>query len=250
MVRRTVYGINAVAALLRRHAGRVERLVLLEGLGSRRRARLDDLIARTNPAIEYADAAALAKLTGTDKHQGVAAQIADTSPLHETEARRLVETLEQPLILVLDAVQDPRNFGACLRTADAAGVDLVVTARHRNAPLTPVVSKVAAGAAEVQPIAEVANLARFMTFLSEAGVWLIGTDDAATDSVYDVDLTLPVAFVLGAEGKGLRRLTRERCDRLVSLPMHGTVESLNVSVAAGVFLYECRRQRAAAGLRR
>lgn len=243
----TIYGINAVAAILQRQPERVEKVFLLEGLGTKRRRRLDDLIKRQKPCIDFVDAAALRRLTGTDKHQGAAALIADRGSLQEVEALRLVESIDQPLILVLDGVQDPRNFGACLRTADAAGTDLVVTARNRNAPLTPVVSKVSSGAAESQSLAEVGNLARFLTDLSAAGVWLIGTDQAATDSLYAVDLTEPVAIVMGGEGTGLRRLTRERCDRLVRVPMHGAVESLNVSVAAGICLYECRRQRAAVG---
>lgn len=242
--RRTVYGINAVASLLRRDDGRIEKIVLQQDLGRARRARLDDLIRTANPVLELVDADALTRMTGTEKHQGAAAVIADRGPLDDGEAIDLVDRLDCPLILILDGVQDPRNFGACLRSADAAGADLVVTARNRNAPLTPVVSKVAAGAAEVQAIAEVANLARFMTALSKVGVLLFGADESAEDSVFSADLAGPVGLVLGAEGKGLRRLTRERCDGLIRLPMHGSVESLNVSVAAGVCLYEARRQRA------
>ena len=242
--RRTVYGINAVAALLRRNADRIEKIFLLKDLGRARRARLDGLINRVKPVVEHVDADTLARITGTEKHQGAAAQIADRGPLDDHEAIGLVQSMDRPLLLILDSVQDPRNFGACLRSADAAGVDLVVTARNRNAPMTAVVSKVAAGAAEIQPIAEVANLARFMSSLSEAGVWLFGADESADESIYSADLTVPAALVLGAEGSGLRRLTRERCDRLLRLPMYGSVESLNVSVAAGICLYEARRQRA------
>ena len=244
MGRRTVYGINAVAALLRRNADRVEKIYLLQELGRERRARLDELISRANPVIERVDAETLTRITGTAKHQGAAALIEDRAPLDDREAIDLLQRVEHPLVLILDSVQDPRNFGACLRSADAAGADLVVTARNRNAPLTPVVSKVAAGAAEMQPIAEVANLARFMSALSEVGVWLFGADENADDTIYSADLTVPAALVLGAEGAGLRRLTRERCDRLLRLPMYGSVESLNVSVAAGICLYEARRQRA------
>ena len=151
------------------------------------------------------------------------------------------------MLLVLDSIQDPRNYGACLRTADATGADLVVTARNRNVGFTPAVSKVASGAAEVQPAAEVGNLVRFLDFLKDHGIWVIGTDATAEGSVFEVDLVRPVAFVVGSEGRGLRRLTRERCDLLVRLPMFGIVESLNVSVAAGVCLYECRRQRETLG---
>jgi 23S rRNA (guanosine2251-2'-O)-methyltransferase len=147
------------------------------------------------------------------------------------------------MLLVLDGIQDPRNFGACLRTADAAGVDLVVTARNRNVGFTPAVSKVASGAAEVQPAAQVGNLVRFLDTLKDQGLWIVGADETAVDTLFDIDLNRSVAIVLGSEGKGLRRLTRERCDMLMRLPMHGAVESLNVSVAAGICLYECLRQR-------
>jgi 23S rRNA (guanosine2251-2'-O)-methyltransferase len=163
--------------------------------------------------------------------------------MDERHALEYLARLDCPLVLVLDSIQDPRNFGALLRTADAAGVDLVVTARSRNVGLTPVVSKVAAGAAEAQPLAEVANLARFLAKLRDAGLWIIGTDDQADRSLFAANLRVAVALVLGAEGEGLRRLTREHCHQIVALPMHGVVTSLNVAVAAGICLYECRRQR-------
>jgi 23S rRNA (guanosine2251-2'-O)-methyltransferase len=166
--------------------------------------------------------------------------------LQEVEAKQLVEGLERALILAFDEVQDPRNFGACLRTADAAGVDLVVTARSRSVSYTPVVSKVAAGAAESQPVVEVANLVRFLEFLKDQGICVIGASSDGPGTLYDLELTGPVAVVLGAEGKGLRRLTRESCDYIVSLPMQGVADSLNVSVAAGICLYETVRQRALA----
>jgi 23S rRNA (guanosine2251-2'-O)-methyltransferase len=144
---------------------------------------------------------------------------------------------------VLDGVQDPHNLGACLRSADAAGVAAVIVPRDRAAGLTPVVRKVAAGAAETVPLVSVVNLARTLRELKERGIWLTGTDDSADKSLYDVDLTGPLALVMGSEGEGMRRLTRECCDQLVSIPMGGAVESLNVSVAAGVVLFEAVRQR-------
>jgi len=165
--------------------------------------------------------------------------------MNEVKAREYVQKLTEPLILVLDGIEDPRNFGACLRTAEAAGVDLVVTARNRNVGFTPAVSKVASGAAELQPVAQVGNLARFIEFLKGEGIWLVGTDEDAPGTLFEADLTGPVAVVVGSEGRGLRRLTRERCDLLVRLPMLGAVESLNVSVATGICLYECLRQRGA-----
>ncbi|MFM7065689.1 MAG: 23S rRNA (guanosine(2251)-2'-O)-methyltransferase RlmB, partial [Gammaproteobacteria bacterium] len=147
------------------------------------------------------------------------------------------------LLLVLDGVTDPHNLGACLRTADAAGVDCVIAPRDRAAGLTPAARKVAAGAAESVPFAQVTNLVRCLERLKQAGVWVVGTAGEATDEVHAVDLTGPLAVVMGAEGEGMRRLTRETCDRLVRLPMAGAVESLNVSVATGVVLYEAVRQR-------
>ncbi len=238
---RVTYGIQAVRKSLAR--GCVERLFLQEGLGPKRLGRLSEEITRSGVPVTYAIEAELQRLTGTVKHQGVAAVVRGRGPLSEREAQEFLEAIELPLVLVLDGIADPRNFGALLRTADAAGVDLVVTGRSRNVGVTPVVSKVASGAAEAQPLAEVGNVARFMTHLVDRGVRVIGTDEAAGENLFDVDLTGPLAFVLGAEGVGMRRLTRERCDIMVRLPMRGVVESLNVAVAAGVCLYECVRQR-------
>lgn len=242
---RTLVGINAVATTLRRAPDSIMRICRQRDLGARRAARLDAALEGREIDVEYVGTGELERLGGSDRHQGVIAIVWERAPLNEAAAKDYVRELSKPLLLVLDGVQDPRNYGACLRTADAAGVDLVVTARNRNVGLTPVVSKVAAGAAGLQPVAEVANLARFMKFLAAEGVWLIGTDDAAEKSLYDVDLQPGLAVVLGGEGSGLRRLTRERCDELVSLPMLGAVESLNVSVATGICLYECLRQRSA-----
>lgn len=240
---RVVHGINVVTTLLRQDPERIATVYLLDGLGRKRLGRLAEQLDCVSVDVMRCNAARLEQLVGTAKHQGVAALIRPLSPLTEREARAFVMSLTRPLILILDSVQDPRNFGACLRTANAAGADLVVTARNRNVGFTPAVSKVASGAAELQPVAQVGNLARFLDFLKDQGIWLIGADAAASETLYDMDLIPPAAFVLGSEGAGLRRLTRDRCDRLVRLPMLGAVESLNVSVAAGICLYECRRQR-------
>jgi len=246
MSERLVCGIHAVAKALTHSAGRVRRIYLQHDIGARRYARIrDDLLACGAP-VERVDAGRLAALTGTPKHQGIAAAVEAAAPFREREAGDFLAGLDNPLVLVLDGVQDPRNFGACLRTADAAGADLVVTARSRNVGVTPAVSKVAAGAADVQPLAVVGNLARFLGVLKDTGIWVVGTDAQADNTIYDVELTGPVALVLGAEGTGLRRLTRDRCDCLARLPMAGSVESLNVAVAAGVGLYEAVRQRLAA----
>jgi 23S rRNA (guanosine2251-2'-O)-methyltransferase len=238
MKQHLTYGIQAVRLALA--AGRAERVYVQAGLGPKRLRRVAGELARATVPVTDCPAEELRRLTGTDKHQGIAAAVRGFT---EREARELLPTLENPLLLVLDGIQDPRNFGSILRTADAAGVHMVVTARSRNVGVTAVVSKVASGAAEVQPLAEVANLARFLGDVAAAGIRIVGTDHAASTSLYDADLTGPLALILGAEGEGLRRLTRERCDELVGLPMRGIVESLNVGVAAGVCLYEAVRQR-------
>jgi len=240
---RLTYGIQAVRKAL--SAGRASRVYLQADLGRKRLGRLADELARSPVPVEALPARELERLTGTPKHQGIAARVSAGAPLGEYEAREFIAARESPLLLILDSIEDPRNFGSLLRTADAAGVDLVVTGRSRNVGITPVTSKVAAGAAEAQVLAEVPNLARFLAGLAELGVRIVGTDESAPVSLYEADLTGPVALVMGAEGEGMRRLTRERCDLLVRLPMHGVVESLNVAVAAGVCLYEARRQRLA-----
>jgi 23S rRNA (guanosine2251-2'-O)-methyltransferase len=179
------------------------------------------------------------------RHQGVLAAVA-ASRLHGEEALEVPATPDR-LVLALDGVQDPQNLGACLRTAEAAGVTAVIIPRDRAAGLTPAVRKVAAGSAERVPVVAVTNLARTLEKLQSLGYWVTGLAGEATESLYQADLCGPVVLVLGSEGQGLRRLTRERCDRLVRIPMHGKVESLNVSVAAAVCLYEAVRQRTATG---
>jgi 23S rRNA (guanosine2251-2'-O)-methyltransferase len=238
---RLVYGIHAVRKALA--LGRATRIFVRRDLGPGRTGRLANDLGSTTVPLTLLNEDELRRLVGTAKHQGIAAEVRHVAGLSEAGARSYLASLEAPLLLVLDSIQDPRNFGSLLRTADAAGVDLVVTARSRNVAVTPVVSKVASGAAEFQARAEVSNLARFLARLAEDGVQVVGADDEAGSSLYDVDLTGPLALVMGAEGQGMRRLTRERCSTLVRVPMHGVVESLNVAVAAGICLYECRRQR-------
>ncbi len=169
---------------------------------------------------------------------------AKTRILSENDLYDLLDGLkEPPFLLILDCVQDPHNLGACLRTANGAGVHAVVLPKDRSVDVTDVVRRVACGAAEKTPIARVTNLARVLDRLKEAGVWLVGTGAEADRSIYQTDLTGPIGIIMGAEGKGMRRLTTDKCDFLVRFPMHGTVESLNVSVSAGICLYEALRQR-------
>jgi len=233
-----------VAHALRHQLAAVLRVYVQQGKESRsRHEQLLGSLVDTPVWVEKVSADDLHALTGTNKHQGIAVALVGNEPMDEHAALEYVAGLTNPLILILDSVEDPRNLGACLRTADGAGVDLVVTPRSRGAGLTPVASKVASGAAEVQMCARVANLARFIKGLRDLNVWVIGTDERAPTMIFDAGLTGAIALVMGGEGKGLRRLTRELCDTLVHLPMQGAVESLNVSVAAGICLYECVRQR-------
>lgn len=199
--------------------------------------------------VQSANRARLTQMSGEVRHQGVVAEIRRATLLDEAGLRTLVEarltdTSESPLLLlILDGIQDPHNLGACMRTADAAGADAVVVPRHGAAGLGPAVSKVAAGAAERLPFAAVSSLPRVLGWLADYGVTRIGTADKAEHSLYETDLSHPLALVMGAEQTGLSANVESRCDRLVGLPMHGTVASLNVSVAAGVCLYEALRQR-------
>lgn len=239
-----VFGLHAVRTLLQQHATRASKLILQKGREDSRISEIVKLARAANVKIEHRDVGDLDRLASGDRHQGACLQMRPAAVLGEGALDELLDKLSvPPLLLVLDGVQDPHNLGACLRTADAAGAHAVIVPRDRAAGLTPVVRKVASGAAETMPLIQVVNLARTLRWLKERNVWLIGTDDEAPKSVYETDLQGPMALVLGAEGPGLRRLTRESCDALVSIPMLGTVESLNVSVATGVVLYEAVRQR-------
>ncbi|HYD74443.1 23S rRNA (guanosine(2251)-2'-O)-methyltransferase RlmB [Ramlibacter sp.] len=212
---------------------------------TRRDARMRQFLERAREAgvrLIEADALRIAKLAGSHGHQGVAARVA---PL--PAARSLDDLLDQvqgpPLLLVLDGVTDPHNLGACLRVADGAGAHAVIAPKDHAVGLNATVAKVASGAAETMPYFMVTNLARTLGELKERNIWCIGTSDDAPRTLYQADLKAPVALVLGAEGSGIRQLTRKTCDELVSIPMCGAVESLNVSVASGICLYEALRQR-------
>jgi 23S rRNA (guanosine2251-2'-O)-methyltransferase len=234
-----IYGINPVIESLR--AGRATR-IRVAGRGNARIAgAVDEARARGVP-VDRVEPAALDRLAGGAAHQGIAAEVGRPRPLDLAD---LVAGAKSPaLLLVLDGIEDPQNLGAILRTADAAGVDGIVRQTRHAAPLAGAAVKASAGAAAHVRLAEVVNIARAVDELKDAGIWTVGLASEAEQRYDRSDLTVPVAFVVGAEGAGLRRLVRERCDWLVSIPMHGHVGSLNVSVAAGIVLFEARRQRA------
>ena len=240
-----IFGIHAVEKLMMAAPGRVASLLVARNRQNQRLRALLSEAGRRGVPVQLCEREELDK-TVAGAHQGVVAAVSPASGLSERELQsELSESRVPPLLLVLDGVQDPHNLGACLRSADGAGAQAVIVPKDKAVGLTGTVRKVASGAAEFTPLVRVTNLARTLRWLKEAGVWLVGTGDDAEGTLYEVDLTAPVALVMGGEGRGLRRLTRKHCDYVVSLPMHGAVESLNVSVAAGICLYEAVRQRAA-----
>jgi len=239
----TIYGMHAVRVMLERNAERVLTVRLAERRDDPRAREIEELARRNARPLQRVDLHSLRQQLGDVAHQGVAAEITPLPPWSEDELLDALQTARAPLLLTLDGVQDPHNLGACLRTADACGALAVVVPRDRAAQLTPAVRKVAAGAADTTPVVAVTNLVRTLKLLKDAGLWIVAADAAATMRAREVDLTGPVVLVLGAEGTGLRQLTRQNCDFLVSLPQRGAVESLNVSVAAAMLLYEALRQR-------
>lgn len=241
-----VYGLHAVRTLLQRRPEHASLLVLQKGREDARSTELQRLAQAAGVRTEWRDGRELDRFAGNEPHQGACLQIRALGPLGEGALDELLDrATAPPLLLVLDGVQDPHNLGACLRTADAAGASAVIVPRDRAVGLTPTVRKVASGAAETMPLIQVVNLARTVRWLKEREVWVVGADDQAPQSLFATKLTGALALVLGAEGAGLRRLTRDHCDVLIRIPMAGAVESLNVSVAAGVLLFEAARQRRA-----
>ena len=241
---RIVFGFHAVTVLLRQ---RPQAILELHTGTERVDGRMRDLLklaAEKRVRVMAATNERLDGLTGHGRHQGVVARVAEAPRSHSLD-----DTLDAvegpPLLLVLDGIQDPHNLGACLRVADAAGVSAVIAPKDRAVGITSVVSKVASGAAETVPFFAVTNLARTLRELKERSIWIVGTDADAKDDLYTADYPEAVAWVLGAEGEGMRRLTREHCDFLVRIPMGGMVESLNASVAAGIVLFESVRRRLA-----
>jgi 23S rRNA (guanosine2251-2'-O)-methyltransferase len=245
-----VYGLHAVRALLARHAERVTAVTVAEGRADPRAAEIQALAQKAGKPVKRAGPAVFKQLFGDAVHQGVFAEVQPLPPWHEEELiagiTARLEARDRPIVLVLDGVQDPHNLGACLRTADACGALAVVIPKDRAVQMNATVRKVAAGAAETTPLAVVTNLARTLRLLKDAGLWIVGADADAPKLAHETDLAGPIAVVMGAEGSGLRQLTRDTCDLLVRLPQQGAVESLNVSVATGMLLHEALRQRQSA----
>ena len=242
-----VYGLHAVEAVLAQTPERVLGAMVQRDRGDARLEAVRADCERHGIALRGVAKAELDRAAGGARHQGIILQCRPAEAWNEASLKDLVQAGGRDLLLlVLDGVTDPHNLGACLRSADAAGVHAVVAPRDRAASLNPVARKVASGAAETVPFVQVTNLARTLRWLQDQGVWIIGAAGEGAESLWDVKLDGPVALVMGAEGDGMRRLTREHCDQLVRIPMAGTVESLNVSVATGVCLFEVVRQRAGA----
>jgi 23S rRNA (guanosine2251-2'-O)-methyltransferase len=237
-------GIHAVDAALSRAPEQLDTVFVAEDSRNSRVRALEQRARQLGVRVVRESRAVLDRRSEGERHQDVIADFTPNNIFGEKDLDRLLDAITgDPLLLVLDGVQDPHNLGACLRTADAAGVALVILPKDRSAPLTPVARRAASGAAEVLPILLVTNLARVLQHLKERGVWLAGTMDQADSDLYGTDLTGPLALVVGSEGQGMRRLTAELCDYRVRIPMAGTVGSLNVSVATAVCLYEILRQR-------
>lgn len=244
MTKQLIYGLHAISALIDHSQRKIQQIYINQ---DRQDPRFLTLVSRiqvkTIPIVTLSPAKMATQFPDI-VHQGIVAMVDPLTALQEKDLPKLLSDLTKPpFILILDGVTDPHNLGACLRSADAAGVNCVIIPRDKSAPLTDVVSKVACGAAETIPVIRVTNLVRTMETLKELGIWLYGAANEAQQSLYALEGQGPIALVLGAEGEGLRRLTREHCDGLFSIPMAGTVSSLNVSVATGVALYEIVRQR-------
>lgn len=241
-----IYGVHPVRVLLERHPERVISLRLADRRDDPRVREIEELARKHGRPVQRIDAHALKQALGDVAHQGVMAEISPLPPWSEDDLLGALQTAKNPLVLALDGVQDPHNLGACLRTADACGALAVIVPRDRAAQLNATVRKVAVGAAETTPVVAVTNLVRTLKLLKEASLWVVGADAEGAKPAHEVDLKASTVLVLGAEGAGLRHLTRQTCDWMVRLPQLGTVESLNVSVAAGMLLYEAVRQRTVA----
>ena len=238
-----LYGLHAMQAVIENEPERLIEIWVLKGRDDERLINIVNQARRFGVSVQFCNRKVLDDKVKGEQHQGIVARAKPAKTLDESDLDRLLDSTPVPLLLVLDGVTDPHNIGACLRTADAAGAHALIVPKDKSGGLTGTARKVACGAAEVVPFIQVTNLSRTLKQLQDKGVWGIGTAGEAEQLIYDCKLSGPMALVMGAEGKGMRRLTRETCDELVKLPMAGSVSSLNVSVATGVCLYEIVRQR-------
>jgi 23S rRNA (guanosine2251-2'-O)-methyltransferase len=239
------YGLHAVQALLERRPGDIVRLLVQKNAHHQTIIQIAERASQLGISVAWVLKPTLDQLSDHGHHQGIVAESVSARALNENDLQTILQKESgHAFFLILDGVQDPHNLGACLRSADALGVHAIIIPKDKSVGLTPTVSKVASGAALTVPLIQVTNLARVLRDLKEAGMWIYGAAEEASQSLFQAKFHGSVAIVLGAEGSGLRRLTREHCDELLAIPMLGSVGSLNVSVAAGIFLYEVAKQRA------
>lgn len=239
-----IYGIHAVKSFLDRTPERIIEVFVLKGRDDKRLHSLLNELHNLGISVQFLNRQSLDNKANGEVHQGIIARVQPAKELNENDLDVILANKQNPFLLVLDGVTDPHNLGACLRTADAAGVDAVIVPKDKSAQLTSIARKVACGAAEVVPLIRVTNLARTLRDIQQNhNIWVVGTAGEASETIYQTKLTGALALVMGAEGDGMRRLTRECCDQLISIPMAGSVSSLNVSVATGVCLFEILRQR-------
>ncbi|WP_428352978.1 23S rRNA (guanosine(2251)-2'-O)-methyltransferase RlmB [Methyloprofundus sp.] len=239
-----IFGVHAAQSALDYSPKKIKQAWVDQKRQDERLLSLVKGLQKHNIKPEKADRKKLDNLSKGSNHQGIILEVEMPAMRSESDLKAVVESAKQmPFWLILDHVQDPQNLGACLRTADAAGVQGVIVTKDQAVGITPAVCKVASGAAETVPVYQVTNLSRTISWLKEQGIWIAGAAGEAEKTIYEMDVNMPLALVMGAEEKGMRRLTREQCDFLLKIPMQGSVESLNVSVAAGVLIYEVLRQR-------
>jgi len=243
MKKEKIWGMHALQAALKRSNTEILHVYVLQGRHDKRMQQVTAELQKKNISYSEVSRQELDGMSKGERHQGVVAETVSHHQFHENDLKHLLSKSEQPFVLILDGVTDPHNLGAILRSADAAGVDMVIAPKDNAAGLNSTVRKVACGAAEVVPFIQVTNLARTLKWLQEEGIWLYGTAGEASENIYQCKLNGPIGVVMGAEGTGLRRLTREHCDFLIHIPMSGSVSSLNVSVATGICLFEVVRQR-------
>ena len=238
-----IFGFHSVEAILAKEPERFLEIYALKGREDKRLNLVIDQARKFGISVQFMQRKALDNKANGEQHQGIIANVKAARMYNEKDLDEIIAREETPFLLVLDGITDPHNLGACLRSADAAGVHAIIVPKDKSAKLNGTARKVACGAAETVPLVQVTNLARTLREIKDAGVWVVGTAGETDTELFDANLTGPMAVVMGAEGDGMRRLTREHCDLLVKIPMAGTVSSLNVSVATGICLFEVLRQR-------